>query len=171
MVYQLLERQMYCKYVNNQQREGPALLNAINKIAVVQLSMNCTYHCVGRGRRRNVCPYCWQSMWCNKIITVNSRGLSVVRTTHVLNYVNNQQREGPPVFDVINRISVLWLSINCTKLCVRIWRRRNICPYCWRSMRCNQITTVNSRGLLVVRMENALLICKQWTTWGSSGTV
>ena len=31
----LLEKQMYCKYVNNQQREVPAVHDAINKIAVV----------------------------------------------------------------------------------------------------------------------------------------
>ena len=35
VVYRLLERQIYCKYVNNQQREGPAVHDAINKIAVV----------------------------------------------------------------------------------------------------------------------------------------
>ena len=29
MVYGSLERQMYCKYVNNQQREGPAVHEAI----------------------------------------------------------------------------------------------------------------------------------------------
>ena len=34
-VHRLLERQMYVKYVNNQQREGPAVHNAINKISVV----------------------------------------------------------------------------------------------------------------------------------------
>ena len=35
VVYQSLERKMYCKYVNNQQREGPAVHNAIKKISVV----------------------------------------------------------------------------------------------------------------------------------------
>ena len=34
-VYQSLERKMYAKYVNNQQREVPAVNGAINKIAVV----------------------------------------------------------------------------------------------------------------------------------------
>ena len=35
VVYRLLERQMYCKYVNNQQPEGPAVLDTINKITLV----------------------------------------------------------------------------------------------------------------------------------------
>ena len=35
MVYWPLERQMDCKYVNHQQREIPAVLDAINKIEVV----------------------------------------------------------------------------------------------------------------------------------------
>ena len=34
VVYWSLERQMYCKYVNNQQLDGPAVHNAIGKIAV-----------------------------------------------------------------------------------------------------------------------------------------
>ena len=48
MVYRLLEQQMYCKYVNNQQREVTAVHDAINKIEVVLLSINFTYLCVGR---------------------------------------------------------------------------------------------------------------------------
>ena len=35
VVYWSLERQMYCKYVNNRQRDGTAVLDVINKIAVV----------------------------------------------------------------------------------------------------------------------------------------
>ena len=35
VVYWSLEQQMYCKYVNNQQREGPAVLDEIIKIAIV----------------------------------------------------------------------------------------------------------------------------------------
>ena len=35
VVYWSLERQVYSKYVNNQQHEGPAVHDAINKIAVV----------------------------------------------------------------------------------------------------------------------------------------
>ena len=35
MVYRSLEQQVYCKYTNNRQREGTAVLDAINKIAVV----------------------------------------------------------------------------------------------------------------------------------------
>ena len=35
VVYRSLERQMYCKYVKNQQRERTAVYDAINKIAVV----------------------------------------------------------------------------------------------------------------------------------------
>ena len=34
---------MYAKYINNQQREGPAVDDKINKIAVVKFSMNQTY--------------------------------------------------------------------------------------------------------------------------------
>ena len=45
---------MYCKYVNNRQRKGTAVQNAINKIAVVSLSMNCTYLFVGKLRRRSI---------------------------------------------------------------------------------------------------------------------
>ena len=83
-VYRSLERQMYCnfwkhiqcecpavrcrfwsfqhkiyaKYVNNKQREGMAVYNTINKIAVVKSSMNRTYLCVGWSRICNVFPYC-----------------------------------------------------------------------------------------------------------------
>ena len=39
---QSLQRKMYAKYVNNQQHEGPAVNDKINKIAVVKSSMNCT---------------------------------------------------------------------------------------------------------------------------------
>ena len=35
VVYWLLERQIYCKYVNNQQLESPAVHDAINKIAAL----------------------------------------------------------------------------------------------------------------------------------------
>ena len=35
VVYRSLEQQMYSKYVNNQQREVPAVHDAINKISVV----------------------------------------------------------------------------------------------------------------------------------------
>ena len=35
VVYRSLERQMYSKYVNNQQREGPVVHDAINKITLV----------------------------------------------------------------------------------------------------------------------------------------
>ena len=34
VVYWSLERQIYCRYVNNQQREGPAVHETINKISV-----------------------------------------------------------------------------------------------------------------------------------------
>ena len=84
MAYWSLERQIYCKYVNYRQREGPAVLKTIKKKEVELLSMNLTYLFVGIRRRRNVCLYCWQSMRCYQIITVNSRGLSFVRTTNVL---------------------------------------------------------------------------------------
>ena len=43
MVYRLLEQQMYCKYLNNIQCEVPVVLDAINQISVVVLSMNSTY--------------------------------------------------------------------------------------------------------------------------------
>ena len=82
--YRSLEQQMHCKYVNNQQCGGPAVPDAINKIAVLWLSNHCNYLCVGRWARRNIRRYCWQSMWCNKITTVNSRGLSVVITKILL---------------------------------------------------------------------------------------
>ena len=156
MVYRSLERKMYCKYVTNRQRKGPAVLDAIKNISVVWLSTNFTYPCVGRQQRHNVCPYYWRSMWFNKITTVNSRGLSVIRTKNVLKYVTNQQREGPEVINAINKISVVCLEMNVTYLCVGRWQRRNVHPYCWRSVWCNQVTTVNSRGLLVVRTKNVL---------------
>ena len=35
VVYLSLERQMYCKYANNRQLEGTAVLDAINIISVV----------------------------------------------------------------------------------------------------------------------------------------
>ena len=41
VVYRSLERQMYEKCVNNQQCEGPEVHEAINKISVLLLSMNC----------------------------------------------------------------------------------------------------------------------------------
>ena len=63
VVYRLLQRKMYAKYVNNQQREGPAVDYKINKIAVVKFSMNCTYLCVSWWKIRNVCLYCWRIMW------------------------------------------------------------------------------------------------------------
>ena len=34
-VYWLLERKIYCKYINNQQLEGPAAHDAINKLSVL----------------------------------------------------------------------------------------------------------------------------------------
>ena len=55
-----LQRKMYAKYVNNQQLEGLAVYDAINKIAVVKSSMNCTYLCVGWSQRCNVFLYCWK---------------------------------------------------------------------------------------------------------------
>ena len=48
---------MYAKDVKNQQREVPAVLNAISKIVVVKSSMNCTHLCVGLSQRCNVFPY------------------------------------------------------------------------------------------------------------------
>ena len=51
---------MYAKYVNNQQREGLDVYDAINKIAVVKSSMNSNYLCVGLSLICNVCPYCWK---------------------------------------------------------------------------------------------------------------
>ena len=97
MVYRLLEWKMYYKYVNNIQREGPSVLDAINKISVLLLSMHCTHLFFGRRQRRNVCPYFWRSMQYNQITTVNSRGLSVVRMKMHCKYVNNIQLEGPAV--------------------------------------------------------------------------
>ena len=58
-----LQQKHYVKYVNNQQREVLAVNYKINKIAVVKFSMNCTYLCVSWWRRRNVCPYCWGNKW------------------------------------------------------------------------------------------------------------
>ena len=55
-----LQRKMYAKYVNNQQREGLAVYDTINKIAVVKYSMNCTYLYVCWSRRCNVRLYCWK---------------------------------------------------------------------------------------------------------------
>ena len=75
---------MYAKYVNNQQRELQAINDDIKKIAVVKYSMNCTYLCVSWSRRRNGCPYCSENMWWKKNTTVNSSGLSAVRTANVL---------------------------------------------------------------------------------------
>ena len=70
-----------------------------------------------------------------KTTTMNSCGLSVVRTTNLLynvivqwysigfggyntnfmqNTVNNQQREGLAVNDKINKIEVITFSMNCT---------------------------------------------------------
>ena len=37
VVYRSLERQMYCKYANNRQREVTAVLDTINRISVVWL--------------------------------------------------------------------------------------------------------------------------------------
>ena len=54
-----LQRKMYAKYVNNQKREGPAVNDKIDKIAVVKSSMNRIYLFVGRSQRRNFCPYFW----------------------------------------------------------------------------------------------------------------
>ena len=56
-------------------------------------------------------------------------------------------------------ISVLWLSINCTYLCVGRWQRRNICSHCWQSIPFNQITAMDIRVLSVVITTNLLLIC------------
>ena len=55
---------MFAKYVNNQQREGQAVNNDINKIVVVKYSMNRTYLCVSWSWRRNFFPYCFKI--CNK---------------------------------------------------------------------------------------------------------
>ena len=128
----------------------------IEKIAVVKSSMNCTYPCVSWWIRRNICPYCWKH--CDKrkqqpwIVAVY---WSLERQMYC-KYVNNQQREGPAVLDSINKIAVVLLSMNPTYLFFCRSRRRNVCPYCWKSMQCYQITTVNSRGLLVVRTTNLL---------------
>ena len=46
MVYWSLQHKIYAKYVNNQQREGPAEDDKIDKIAVVKISMNWNYVCV-----------------------------------------------------------------------------------------------------------------------------
>ena len=64
------------------------------------------------------------------------------------------------VFGAINKISVVWLLMNCTYLCVCRSIRRKVCPYSWRSMWCNQMTTITSRGLLVARTANVLVISK-----------
>ena len=48
MVYILaIARKIYAKYVNNQQRKGLDVYDAINKITVVKYSINCTYFSVG----------------------------------------------------------------------------------------------------------------------------
>ena len=102
-----LERKMYAKYVNKQQREGPGVNDAINKIALVKLSIQWTYLCVGRWQRRKVCLYCWKNMWWNNTTTLNICGLLVIRTKIYCKYVNNRQREGPAVFDAIKKIAVV----------------------------------------------------------------
>ena len=59
--------------------------------------MNFTYLCVCISQRRNVRPYCWRNMQYNQMTSVNSCGLSVVRTKNVLKISNNRQQEGPAV--------------------------------------------------------------------------
>ena len=92
-----LQCKMYAKYVNNQQRKGRAVNNDINKIAVVKSSMNWTYLCVSWWQRRNVRPYCWKI--CNKRkqqpwIVVVYRSLE---RQMYCNYWNNIPCEGPSV--------------------------------------------------------------------------
>ena len=48
--------------------------------------------------------YCWRSMQYNQMKTVNSRGLSVLRTTNVFKIKNIRQREGPAVRCRFNKI-------------------------------------------------------------------
>ena len=173
---------MYAKYVNNQQHEERAVKNGINKIALVKSSMNCTYLCVSWSLRRNVCPYCWKicdkikrqplivvvyrllkrQMYCKYLNNIQYEGpavrcrLRLLQRKMYAKYVKNQQRECLSVCDAVNKIAVVKSSMNRTYLCVGWSQRFNVCPYCWRSMRCNQMITVNSRGLSVVRTENVL---------------
>ena len=67
-------------------------IDAINKIAVVFISMICIYLYVRISQRPNMCLYCWRSMQYNQMTTVNSPGLSAVRTTNVLKISKNIQR-------------------------------------------------------------------------------
>ena len=97
VVYLSLERKMYCEYVNNMQCEGTAVLDAINKISVLLLSMNCTKLCVCRSLKRNVCPYYWRSMRCNQIKTWTVVVYLSLERKMYCEYLNNRQHEGPEV--------------------------------------------------------------------------
>ena len=138
--------------------EGPAVNNKINKIAVVESSMNRTYLCVGWWKRRNICPNCWKicdkrewqpwivavyrllkrKMYCKYLNNIQCEGPAVqcrfwsLQHRMYAKYVNNQQREGPTVNKNINKIVVVKSSMNHTYLCVNWWRRRNVRPYFWK---------------------------------------
>ena len=96
-VYWSLQRKMYAKYVNNQQREGPAVNNNINKIEVVKFPMNRTYLLVSWWRGRNVrrivgkiCDKIKQQLWMVAVYWSLERQM-------YCKYLNNGQRGGPAV--------------------------------------------------------------------------
>ena len=96
-VYWSLQRKIYAKYVNNQQCEGTAVNDKINKIAVVKFSINCTYLCFIWWRRRNVRQNCWKI--CDKIkqqTWIVAVYWSLVQQMYC-KYLNNRQREVPAV--------------------------------------------------------------------------
>ena len=103
-VYRSLERKMYAKYGNNQQCRGPAVNDAINKIAVVFFELTSvlvyekgeTFACiVGR-----ICDEIKQQPWIVVVYWLLERQICC-------KYVNNQQHEGPAVHNGINKISVV----------------------------------------------------------------
>ena len=142
------QRKMYAKCVNNQQHEGRALNDDINKIAVVKYSTNCTYLCVSWSWRCNGCLYCleicdkkkrqpWlvavyrllkQLMYCNCWKHIQCEGPAVqcrfwwLQHKIYAKYVNNQQRKGLSVYNVIHKIAVVKSSMNCTYVCAG-WSR------------------------------------------------
>ena len=93
----LLQCKIYIKYVNNQQREGRAVNDKTNKTAVVKYSMNHTYLCVSWRRIRNVRPYYWKQFDKRKQQTWLVAVYWYLERKMYYNYWNNIQCEGPEV--------------------------------------------------------------------------
>ena len=116
VVYRSLERKMYCKYVNNQQREGPAVHDVINKIS----KQSTTWGSSGTRRDKQ-----------------NSSSM-IINKLH---------------------LSLCWLITKAQYF-----------PVLLEEYVMKKTTTMNSRGLLVVRTKNVLWIWKEYKKWGYSVT-